>query len=190
MTPEQQKSRRLAVALLLAAALAIVAIVVVPFYLLNRHYDAALGDMAGMMDRYKRIAGSRPEATRQLETLRSLEPRKAFLRSGAAALSAAEAQEALRVIIEGNGGRLITMQAPTAKEEGRYRQVTVNVQMTANIFALRKILHAIESNTPNLFVDNLTVRTQVPPNFKPAAGQEPEMFVQLDVSGYSIAAAG
>jgi general secretion pathway protein M len=96
----------------------------------------------------------------------------------------------LRLMLEGHGGGLSTMQAPTAKEEGRYRQVTVNVQMTANVFALRKILHAIETNTPSLFVDNLTVRTQVPPNFRPAPGQEPEMFVQLDVSGYSISGAG
>jgi general secretion pathway protein M len=188
MTPEQ-KSRRLAIALLLGAVAVLAVVIVVPFFLLNRHYDNALAELGGMMDRYKRIAGSRVEATRQLESLRALEPRKAFLRSGAAALSAAEAQEALRVIIEGNGGRLITMQAPTAKEEGRYRQVTVNVQMTANIFALRKILNAIENNSPHLFVDNLTVRTQVPPNFRPAPGQEPEMFVQIDVSGYSVSGA-
>jgi general secretion pathway protein M len=189
MTPEQ-KSRRLAIGLLFGAAVVLVAVVAIPFYLLNRHYDTALADLGGLLERYKRIAGSRAEATRQLETMRAVEPRRAFLRSGAAALSAAEAQEALRLIIEGNGGRLITMQAPTAKEEGRYRQVTVNVQMTANVFALRKILHAIETNTPSLFVDNLTVRTQVPPNFRPAPGQEPEMFVQLDVSGYSISGAG
>ena len=78
------------------------------------------------------------------------------------------------------------MQAPTSRDEGRYRQITVNVQLTANIFALRKILNAIETNTPYLFVDNLTVRTQVPANFRPRPGAEPEMFVQFDVSGYAL----
>ena len=38
----------------------------------------------------------------------------------------------------------------------------MNVQLTGTIFALRKILHAIETNQPALFVDNLQVRSQVP----------------------------
>ncbi len=118
-----------------------------------------------------------------------MDPRRSFLRPGAPALSAAEAQEALRSIIEGNGGRLITMNAPTTKDEGRYRQVTVNVQMTGNIFALRKILNAIETNTPALFVDSMSMRSQVPANYRPGPGQEPDMFIVLDVTGYSIVGA-
>ena len=118
--------------------------------------------------------------------MRAKDTRRFFLRSGGAALSAAEAQEALRGLIEQSGGRLITMNAPTGKDEGRYRQITVNVQLTANIFALRKILAAIENHVPFLFVDSLQVRTQVPPNFRPQPGQEPEMFVMLDISGYAL----
>ena len=184
MTP--QRSRRTAAILLLAAALGVLVVVVVPFYLLNRHYDAALADMSDKLDRYRRIAASRGTATQQLESIRALEPRKGFLRTGAAALSAAEAQEAMRSMIEANGGRLITMQAPVAKDDGRYRQLTVNVQLTGTIFALRKILHAIETNQPALFVESLQVRSQVPANFKPNPGNEPDVYIQMDVSGFAV----
>jgi general secretion pathway protein M len=102
-------------------------------------------------------------------------------------LSAAEAVEAVRTIIEANGGKLITIQAPVAKEDGRYRQVTVNVQLSGTIFALRKILHAIETNQPALFVENLQVRSQVPANYKPPPGGEPDVYMQLDVTGFSLA---
>ena len=135
----------------------------------NRHYDPALADSLDKLDRYRASPARGPQIARQLEAMRARTPRKFFLRSGAAALSAAEAQEAVRALVEPSGGRLITMQAPVSKEEGRYRQVSVNVQLTANIFALRKILNAIENNTPYLFVDNFMVRTQVPGNFKPRA---------------------
>ena len=118
--------------------------------------------------------------------MKGKDTKRFFLRSGAAALSAAEAQEAVRQLVEQSGGRLVTMQAPVSKDDGHYRQMSANVQIAANIFALRKILHAIENNVPYLFVDNLTVRTQVAGNFKPAPGAEPEMFVQFDVSGYSL----
>jgi general secretion pathway protein M len=177
--------RRLAIGLLLAAVVIGVAAVGLPFWLLFRHYDSALADSVKLAARYERIAGMRANVARQLDAIRASEPRKLYLRSGGPALSAAEAQEALRGLIESGGGRLITMQAPTYKEEGRYRQISVNVQLTANIFALRRILNAIETNVPYLFVENLMVRTQVPATFRPQPGQEPEVFVQLDVTGYA-----
>jgi general secretion pathway protein M len=186
MAMNKQPGRKAAAGLLVGVALALVALIVVPFYLLNRHYDAALADLGDKLDRYRRVAGSRTAATQQLEAMRALEPRKGFLRSGAPALSAAEAQEALRTIIEANGGKLITMQAPVAKDDGRYRQLTVNVQLTGTIFALRKILHAIETNQPALFVENLQVRSQVPANFKPNPGNEPDVYMQMDVGGFSV----
>lgn len=183
MNPKQ--SRQVAVGLLVAAIVAVIAAIAIPVWIVNRHYDAALDDATNKLDRYRRIATTRPEVARQLEAVRAKESRKFFLRSGATAMSAAEAQEALRAIIEANAGRLITMQAPTVRDEGRYRQISVNVQLTANIFALRKILHAIETNTPYLFVDNLMVRTQVPGNFRPGPGAEPDMYMTFDVSGYA-----
>ena len=180
------QSRRLAILLAVVALAALVAIVAVPVWIAHRWYDKNLADMSDKIERYKRIAAMRPEVTKQLEALRNKDTRRLFLRSGAAALSGAEAQEAVRTLVESAGARLISVSAPPAKDEGRYRQVTVNVQMTANIFALRKILHALENHTPYLFVDNLLVRSQVPGNFRPGPGAEPEMFVQFDVYGYAI----
>ena len=182
--PEQ--SRRAAIAILVGAIVAIAAAVALPIWLLHRHYDTALADSAEKLDRYNRLAATRPAIAQQLEAMRSKEPRKFFLRGGPPALSAAEAQEAVRTIVEGNGGRLITMQAPVTKDDARYRQIIVNVQMTANVQAMRKILYAIENHVPYLFIDNLTIRSQVPANFRPTPGSEPEMFLQFDVSGYTL----
>jgi hypothetical protein len=112
--------------------------------------------------------------------------RKYFLKASAASLSAAEIQERARQFVEGNGGRLISVQVGQPKDEGRFRQVMVTVQANANIVATRKILQGIETAEPYLFIDALTVRAQVPPGFKPAPGFEPEMFIQLDISGFAI----
>lgn len=186
-SPEQ--SRRAAIAVLFGAIVAAAAIFALPIWLLHRHYDVALADAADRLERYNRLAATRPAIALQLEAMRAKEPRKFFLRAGPPALSAAEAQEAVRSIVEGSGGRLITMQAPVSKDDGRYRQIIVNVQMTANVQAMRKILYAIETHVPYLFIDNLTVRSQVPANFRPTPGTEPEMFLQFDVSGFTIAGA-
>ena len=188
-TMNPQQSRRAAIAILLLAVAVIVGPLAALVWMLNRHYDHELQDKRDRIARFQRIASMRTDVAKQLDALRAKETRKFFLRPGAVALSAAEAQEALRQVIESNGGKLITMQAPTSRDEGRYRQVTVNVQVTANVQALRRILHAIESNTPYLFVDNLMVRSQVTGQHRPAPGQEPEVFVHFDVSGYVPTAA-
>lgn len=178
--------RRLALGLLVLAIIAIVGPVAFLVWSVNRYYDNELSSKQERIARYQRIAATRADVAKQLDAMRSKEPRKAFLRSGATALSAAEAQEAVRSIIESNGGKLITMQAPSSREDGRYRQITVNVQLTANVQALRRILHTIETNTPALFVDNLMIRSQVSGQHRPAPGQEPEMFVHFDVNGYTL----
>jgi len=180
------RDRRIALALLVFAVVAAIAIVAVPVWMRYRFYDTALTESANRLDRYGRIAATRPMVVKQIDALRGKDPRRYFLRSGAPALSAAEAQEAVRSLIETSGGRLITMQAPVSKDDGRYRLITATVQLQANIFALRKLLAAIDSHVPFLFVDTLTIRSQVPATFKPQAGAEPEMFVQLDVSGYAL----
>ena len=186
LTASSDRARRLAVGILAAVVILAIAIVAIPVWLRHRYYDTALSQSESQLERFERIASTRPAVTKQLEALRGKDTRRLFLRSGAPALSAAEAQEAVRSLIEQSGGRLITMQAPVSKEEGRYRLITANVQMQASIFALRKILAAIDSHVPVIFVDNLMVRSQVPATFKPQPGAEPEMFVQFDVSGYAL----
>lgn len=183
------RERRLAVGLLVGAVIAIVAALALLTWYPYHRYDRELTDRQEKVDRYRRIAGTRAEVARQLEAMREKDSRKFFLRSGAAALSVAEAQEIVRGIVESSGGRLITMQALPSKEEGRYRQVSAQVQLAANIFALRKILNGVEAHVPYLFIENLMVKTQVPGNFRPGPGAEPEMFITFDVHGYSLTGA-
>jgi len=180
------RNRQLAAGLLAAAVVLVVLVFALPTWYLYKRYDRELGEREENLERFRRIAGTRAEVARQLEAMRGKETRRFFLRSGAAALSAAEAQEIIRGMVEASGARLITTQALPSKDEGRYRFVGAQVQLAANIFALRNLLHRIETNIPYLYIDNLMVKTQVPGNFKPGPGAEPEMFVTFDMHGYSL----
>jgi general secretion pathway protein M len=183
---DARRSRQVAAGLLALVVVIAILVLAGPAWYLYTRYDSELAERRQKLARYSQIVATRPEVARQLEAMRAKDARRFFLRSGASALSVAEAQEAIRTVVESSGGRLITMQQLPAKEEGRYRQVSAQVQLAANIRALRRILHTIEGNVPLLFVENLTVKTQVPSNFKPAAGAEPEMFVSFELHGYSL----
>lgn len=181
-----ERRRKAALGLLAAGAAAVVAAIALPLWLAHRHYDDALEDIDRRLSRYERLSDARPLLQRKLEAIRAMGSRRYYLKAAAPSLAAAEIQERVRQFVEGNGGRLISVQVAQPREEGRFRQVTVTVQANANIVATRKILHAVETSEPYLLVESLMVRAQVPPGFKPAPGFEPEMFVQLDVTGLAI----
>jgi general secretion pathway protein M len=182
-----EKRRKAALGFLAGAIASVTLLVALPLLLVHLHYDNVLQDIDRKLMRYERLADARPQLQEKLEAVRAMGSRRYFLKASAASLSAAEIQERARQFVEGNGGRLISVQVAQPKEDGRFRQVSVTVQANANIQATRRIMHAIESAQPYLFIDALVVRTQVPPGFKPAPGFEPELFLQMDVSGFSIA---
>lgn len=186
MASHPRRSRQAAGGLLALVVIVLLALLALPTWYLHNRYDRELADRRDRVERLSRIAGTRTEVARQLDAMRVKDTRRFFLRSGAAALTVAEAQEIVRDLAQSSGGRLITMQALPSKDEGRYRQVAAQVQLAANIHALRKILHGMETHVPHLFVENLMVKTQVPGNFKPGPGAEPEMFVTFEVQGYSL----
>lgn len=181
LSPERQ--RFVAVALLVVAVLVVLAAVLGPIVLLHRHYSTAIDDLTDRLERYRRVAAQAPELRKALEVLKEKDGRRFYLKNTAPNLAGAELADLVRSTIESNGGRITTSQNPGPRDEGSFRQLTVNVQFFATTPALAKILQALDTQMPYLIVDNLSIR---PLNafrgFKPAPGQEPENNVQMDVS--------
>ena len=94
----------------------------------------------------------------------------------------------IKAAVENNQGRITVIQNTAPKDDGRFRQIGVNLQLFATTPNLQKILYALETQQPYLVIDNLTVR---PLNafrgFKPTAGNEPEVSVLLDAVGFAYA---
>lgn len=182
------RQRALAVALLVLAVVLGLALLLGPVVLLHRHYDGAIASLTDRLNVYRRVAAQAPEYRKALEATREKGGRRHFLKNTAPNLAGAELQELVRAAIENNGGRITTSQNQGPRDEGRFRQIIVTVQFFATTPALQKILHAIEAQPPYLVVENMTVR---PLNafrgFKPAAGQEPEVNVSLDVGAFAFA---
>lgn len=184
LTPGQ--SRAAALIILGLGILFVGAVVVVPLAWLHKRYDTALADYSDQLARYQRLVLSKPMIEQRLSAVKAREPRKLYLKAVTPGLAASEVQEIARAAIEANGGRLATVQILAHKDDGRFRQISVNVQMTASAPALRKILHALESGQPYLYVDNFTARQTVGYGYKQMPGVEPEMFVQFDLIGYAL----
>ena len=186
LKPEQ--SRALALALLFIAIFLGLVILLAPFLLLHRHYNEAIDSAQERLDRYRNISAQGPALQKALDALREKQGRRFFLKNTAANLAGAELQDLVRAAVENNGGRITTAQIATARDDGRFRQIGVNLQLFATTANLQKILYTIETQQPYMLIENLTVR---PLNafrgFRPAPGAEPEVSVLLDVIGFALA---
>ena len=182
-----EHSRALALALLFVAVFLGLAVLLAPFLLLHRHYNAAIDSAQERLDRYRSISAQAPGLQKTLDALREKQGRRFFLKNTASNLAGAELQDLVRAAVENNGGRITTVQITAPRDDGRFRLIGLNLQLFATTANLQKILYAIETQQPYMVVDNLTVR---PLNgfrgFRPAPGAEPEMNVLLDVTGFAL----
>lgn len=180
------ENRYLAIALLILCLILGGALVVVPILLLHRHYDRELESNHELLLRYRNMSAARGEIEAGLARARTLDGKKYFLKSSAQAPAAAEIQEMARGSIESNGCKLLGSQTGTLKDEGDYRRVTVNVQSICTDHALKRMLHAVETLRPFLFIDNLGVRSLFNAQNMANPGLAPEVNVQFDLSGYML----
>lgn len=177
------KSRAKALGVLALLVLLVVAAIAAPAWFLYDRYDSTARQMARQLKSYTGLNRERPQLLKAVDALKARETRKYFVKGATPALAGADLQDVVKTIVESNNGRVLSSQLLPHKDDNGTRQVNATIQMTANIQNLRQIFYAIEGREPYLFVDNLTIRSQVPSGFKPQPGFEPDMFVQFDVAG-------
>jgi general secretion pathway protein M len=183
--PADPRARRaLAAGILVFLAVVVIAAIAVPVVLMHRHYDAAIDRMTRQWQSQSAFSARRQQMAAALEVLKAREPKKLFLKGATAALAAAELQDVVKLAAESNGGRVISVQGLANKEDAGYRTAAATFQLNVNNTNLRRVLFALESQHPYVFIDNLTVRSHTPPGYRPPPGTpEPDLFVQFDASG-------
>ena len=190
---DPSKRRWVAVALLLLATALVIAAFAVPTLLLHRHYDDGIAKMGRQVSTQTSFNGLRPRLTEKLELLKKRDVKKMYLKGASSALALAELQETVRATIDASGGRVMnssSVQGSTPKEDGPYRQIAATFTLNANSQNLRRLLYALETKEPYLFIDSVVIQPQIQSGFRPAPGAaEPEMFVQLDVRAFALRAA-
>jgi hypothetical protein len=181
--------RTAALSLLLALLLATGALIAVPVLELHEHYDAALETLRFRFDKLRTVAAQRPDTQKALAAVKGENSSRFFLKNTAPNLAGSELQDIVRAAVEKGGARLTSVQVGAPKEEGRYRQIVLNVQVIGNVATLQKTLHALEGTVPYVFVDMLRINSTQFRGARVAPGLEPDVTVQMDISAYAPMAA-
>lgn len=150
-------------------------------------YQEHLDDLQFRLQRFKALLSSQEELQQSLQQIQQDNSTDAYyLPDASPTLAATTLQQRVRQVVQSNGGNLVSTQIlPVAVEEG-FTRVALRIQMTGDTTAVQRMLHALESSRPLLFVDALQIRAQpVRQNRRGnTVTEEMQLVTQFELAGY------
>lgn len=186
------RDRWLALGLLLAALALAYLVLIHPWWTVPmRALGARIEALQQRELRVRTQLQQRPQVERQLAAAQAaLGKQPGFLSEPSAELATAALTQRLETVVgqasPGNRSCAITNRSPfTAGGGERFPRVVVQVTLRCGVPETAAVLHALESGSPRLFVDNLNILAQSfnfrTPNAPDSAGG---LNVSFDLSGY------
>jgi general secretion pathway protein M len=185
------RDRWLALGLLLGAVLAAYVVLVHPWWTVPMQEANAQIESARERElRLRMQVKQAPQVARRLEQARAqLASAPGFLSERSAELATASLVQRLETVVgqasPGNRSCEISNRSPlqeTSRE--KYQKVTVQVRLRCGTPELASVLHALESGTPRLFVNNLSVLSQRVFFNQGEGSAQGALDVSFDLAGY------
>ncbi|RZZ89415.1 type II secretion system protein GspM [Pseudoxanthomonas winnipegensis] len=188
----ERQDRWLALGLLLAALALAYLVLVHPWWTVPmRALDARIDAARERELRVRTQLAQRPLVARQLAAAQAaLGNRPGFLAEPTAELATAALTQRLETVVAqaspGNRSCAITNRSPVPQQgTERFTRVTVQVTLRCGVDQTAAVLHALESGSPRLFVDNLNILAQTFNLRAPGAeDQNAGLNVSFDLYGY------
>ncbi len=183
--PEILHGRRGAFIALGAAVVLVLVVVGLPIAMLFSAQAHDIRESEDTIAQYQSEIGQRPQLEDRLQALRQSAQSVPGLLSGtSAALAQAQLQSDMKVLIEHNGGTLLSAQLlPPARANG-FDLVSISYDMTVPLGRFRALLYSVETHTPFYFVNDADFI--MPPNWRPGNPQnaDPAMEVRFTIHAY------
>ncbi len=110
------------------------------------HAQALVGNLPALRAEARRVTGSGPASSSLLD-------------GSTDAVAAAVLQGKVQDLAATTGTNLSSTEALTAKQEGRYRRISLRVSLSATLPVLIHLIQSIESGSPRMLVDDLQLHT-------------------------------
>jgi general secretion pathway protein M len=177
--------RTAALSLLFAAIIALYTICIDPFVSAYSDNTERAARLESALQKYRQMAARLPALTQALEELRMAQSsQQGYLTGANEAIAAATLQDRVKALIAREGGRLQSTQAmPQARVTGKPQRVGIRAHMVMHLAELQAVIYRLESMTPVLFIENVSIRSVAP-----GAAEESLLDVTLDIVGYLVEA--
>jgi len=153
------RSRRLAITVLVAAAVLLLSVTILPVWALNAGYRDRIDTMQERLVRLQRIAEQDEELRgRYADLRRTQSSRGYFLQGDSEAVASADLQRILKTLTAQHDTQLMSTQILPAGKENALTRIALRVRVRGQLPGIVESLYALESNPVLLFIDNLSVR--------------------------------
>lgn len=152
----------------------------------QRKYEEIIAMRMRIVAGYQRVAANKAAYEDAIARAGKLDTARYYLKSSSPAQAAAEIQDIAQSALAYSQMKQSSVNiAPHRDLDGR-RMVTVNFTLRGTLESTQKMLYALETSLPQLFIDNLSIRASIQSrNWRPIPNVEPEVQVQFDLYGYA-----
>jgi hypothetical protein len=156
--------------------------VVWPLLSLALEPAAEIATLKEQLSHFEAMEARAPALKRKEQVLNtSLAAKATWWTGGSGAVIGAAMQNVVRQAVAANGGRLQSSSASAERTEAGLRVISAHFNIDVPIGGLQRILEAIETAKPGLFIDRLTVSA---PSWQVRSDREPSLTVDIGVTGY------
>jgi general secretion pathway protein M len=180
MTLAPRASKLLAIAMLVTAAGAGYALVIDPLVTLYGRQQERLDMLALRAARLAAPAADAPDLKRELDTLRTRIGITPFWAGRTDAIAAAGLQQAVQALIAAQNAAIESTEVLPAARQGTLHKIALKVRFACEIDQLERIVQTIETSSPALMIDHLTVSKSEAPQ----PGASP-LSIDLEVFGFA-----
>ena len=188
--PDQKNAKTTAIMLLVIALLLMYLTVFHWFFLRHIEYAEEIGDLRIQLNRFQSVASQRENLQKNLSQIRSSQKDTDLFLEGPEFDEAAAAMSgSIGNMVRSQAGdncQIVSRQPVRPRVQERFQKVTVNVRMRCDARDFLKILHAMETGTPLMLVDDLNIIR--PRTRRRTRGTQPAaqgaLDIRFNVSGY------
>jgi general secretion pathway protein M len=181
-----------AFAVLFGLILILVTLVVLPWSDRNSLYDEEIERRNRQLQGYQRVIDTLPALEARLKSTRDNPQMDAFyIGATDPSLGGLSLQRLVEKQVSDSGGNLNSIQILPPLEEGDVTRISVRLRFLGPTEAFQKLIYAIESSKPVLFIDKLNVRAMKSRRSRrqrrdqaQQQDQSVDLHVNLDVYGY------
>lgn len=170
------------------AALVAAVVIILAIGLAVSAFVGQAADIEGSLHRlavYRAEAALRPALEAEVKSARQrLAALPGQVAGTSAPLAQASLQSAVKALVDQNGGEIRSAQVIPATRSNGFETIAVQYDLVLPVTHLSALAYAIESNAPDLFIDDADIT--MPQNWQPGNPQapEPEVEVRWTIHGY------
>jgi len=159
--PQGPRGRLVALALVLIPTILLVRFLVWPFVSTLASSGSTLESTRDEIARYQRLLNELPALEAAVTELERNHPLGAYLLSGRnRALAAAGLQRRLQEAAEKHGVTILSLRVRPPVAEAPLERIAVEARLRADTGPLRDLLYYIETTSPYMFVENLSINVR------------------------------